>query len=285
MESEQEAAMNESIALCTGQYGTPGDARRPLSAVDKAMALLSALIVDGRPMSLAELTRRTSLPKTTVHRLIGVLRAHNVVDRQEETYVPGGLLAEVSGSADGQYLKLVARIAKPYLVDLYQTTGAMASLGILSGPEVRYVDRIFGHQSVRTPSFRSDRAPAYCTAMGKILLAQSHHPLSIIHGGRPLPGLTPATITAPADLTAELATVRRDGIAYSRGEYVNGVVCVAVLVTRESARRPAVGVAVGGRANDFDLSAARMQLPRAALTISRAIREATARFTHFGAAA
>jgi IclR family transcriptional regulator, acetate operon repressor len=275
--------MNESGTACVGEQSSLGNDQRPPSAVDKAMALLSTLISDGRPMSLAELTRRTGLPKTTVHRLIGVLRAHNVVDRHEEAYVPGELLAEVSGAADGRYLRLLGRVAKPFLVDLYQSTGAIASLGVLSGDEVRYVDRVFSHQSVRTPSFRSDRAPAHCTAIGKILLAQSHHSSRVIHEGQPLPALTQATITAPADLMAELAKVRREGIAYSSAEYVNGVVCVAVLVARESARRPAVAVSVGGRVNDFDLAAARMQLPRTALALSQAIREATARVAPVGA--
>jgi DNA-binding IclR family transcriptional regulator len=272
--------MNESGTASVAENAAH---HRPPSAVDKAMAVLSTLISDGRPMSLAELTRRTGLPKTTVHRLIGVLRAHNVVDRREETYVPGELLAEAGGASDGRYLRLLGRIAKPYLVDLYQTTGAVASLGVLGGDEVRYVDRVFSHQSVRTPSFRSDRAPAHCTAIGKILLAQSHRGFPFVDGGLRLPALTPATITAPADLMADLANVRRDGIAYSRGEYVDGVVCAAVLVAREGDRRPAVAVSISGRARDINLSAARTQLPRTALAVSQAIREATARIPHLGA--
>jgi hypothetical protein len=111
------------------------------------------------------------------------------------------------------------------------------------------------------------------------------------HHGARAAGMRPVLVTNAGypgasvlrdDPDTQLATVRRDGIAYSRGEYVNGVICVAVLVARESARRPAVAVSVSGRANDFDLSAARAQLPRTALAISGAIREATARVPHLG---
>jgi IclR family transcriptional regulator, acetate operon repressor len=270
--------LNSMVVLGAHGYETPGEQdRSSLGAVDKAMTLLSALIVDGRPMGLAELTRRTGLAKSTAHRLIGILRSHDMIDRHDEAYVPGERLAGIGRPAGDEFLKVLGRAARPYLVELYQATGATTSLGVLNGTEVRYVDRIYGHRSVRTPSHRSDRAPAHCTAIGKILLAYSQESSRLIRDHQPLAAMTPATITAPPTLWAELDVVRRQGIAYSRAEYVDGVVCVAVLVSRATASRPPVAIALSGRIGELDLAAARARLPRTAFSLSTAIRQATAR--------
>jgi IclR family acetate operon transcriptional repressor len=55
---------NSAASAILGPVASSGP--RPLGAVDKAMAALHALIMDGRPMRLAELTRRTGLAKPTV---------------------------------------------------------------------------------------------------------------------------------------------------------------------------------------------------------------------------
>jgi DNA-binding IclR family transcriptional regulator len=276
--SPQEDVLNKVFMLGANGYETQGEQdRSSLGAVDKAMTLLSALIVDGRPMGLAELTRRTGLAKSTAHRLIGILRAHDMIDRHDEAYVPGERLAGIGRPEGGERLKVLGRAARPYLVELYQATGATASLGVLNGTEVRYIDWVYDRRSVRTPSHRSDRAPTHCTAIGKVLLAFSQNSPRLIRDRQPLAAITPATITTPAALWAELDEVRRHGIAYSRSEYVDGVVCVAALVARADARRPPVAIAVSGRIGELDLAAARARLPRTAFGLSTAIRQATTR--------
>ena len=160
-----------SIPTGGGAATEPGD-RSPRGAVDKALAVLSALIAADRPMRLTEVARQTGLAKSTVHRLIGILLAHQMIDQDGERYIPGWRLIEVRGWVGGEYLAAVGRAAKPHLVDLYEATGVTSSLAVLVGAEVQYLDRIYGQRSVRTPSYRSDRAPAHCTAIGKILLAR-----------------------------------------------------------------------------------------------------------------
>lgn len=251
----------------------PGD-RSPPGAVDKAMTVLSELIVNNRPMRLAELTRRTGLPKSTVHRLVGILRAYDMVDQRDEAYVPGARLAQVRVPTSDAYLKLVGRLAKPYLVDLYDATGASTSLGVLGGKEVRYVERVYGHRSIRTPSYESERAPAHCTATGKILLASSTDTLTVRQEGQALAAMTRSTITVPTALWAELREIRRTGIAYSREEYVSGVVCAAVLVMRGTARLPPAAIAISGKASGLDLAAVSPQLLRAAFALATSIRQA-----------
>ncbi len=256
--------------------------RPSLGAVDKALVVLAEVISGDGPIGLAELTRRTGLAKATVHRLIGILQAHEMIDQHDRKYLPGHWLADVGRPTDGMFLSLLRRLSTPHLVELYQSTGETVSLGVLAGGEVHYLQRICGHRSVRTPSYSCDRAPAYRTAIGKVLLAHNPivpYPVCDDHGS---PAATPTTITSPAALSAELCQVRRNGIAYNREEYISGVVCVAAPVPAGQGQRPPVGIAVSGKAGQLDVAKASEQLRRAAFTLSMAIRRATTQTARVG---
>src|SRR4051812_49052673 len=99
--SYRRAELNDVATLGALEPQASGAAGRSApGAVDKARAVLWVLTAKGRPMRFAELPRQTGLPKSTVHRLIGILRAHNMIDQRDEAYVPGRRLAEVSQPAD-----------------------------------------------------------------------------------------------------------------------------------------------------------------------------------------
>jgi DNA-binding IclR family transcriptional regulator len=249
--------------------------RPSLGAVEKAMMVLAEVIADGRPIGLAELTRRTGLAKPTVHRLIATLRAYRMIEQHDGKYLPGQRLAEFGQPTAGSYLGLLKRLATPHLVELYQATGQTVSLGVLAGDEVRYLQRICDYRSVRTPSHCCDRAPARRTAIGKALLAYQDVPPHI-RDDRSTPPVTPATITSPAALAAELHRVRRTGIAHNREEYVKGVVCVAAPVAVGRRAWPPVAIAVSGKTGQLDLPEASEHLRRTAHVLSTAIRRATA---------
>lgn len=248
------------------------DQRPVLGAVDKAMVVLNAIIADDKPMGLAELTRRTGLAKATVHRLLAILRTHKMIDQHHDRYVPSEQMTDAGGFAHGDYLGLLGRLATPYLVDLHRTTGETVSIGVLNCCEVRYIDRVYGHMSVRTPSHRTNRAPAHLTAIGRVLLADTwpEHDLRTGHHGASLSDTT-------TDLRTKLALVRRSGIAYNREEYVGGVVCVASLVLPGARSRPPAAICLSGRTRNLDLVGVSEQLRRVARALAVDVRRLTAR--------
>ena len=63
-------------------------------------------------------------------------------------------------------------------------------------------------------------------------------------GAEPRLSLTPRTITDADALRAELATVARDGIAYSREEMIEGIVAMGHAVL-DGTGRPCAGLSVG----------------------------------------
>jgi len=106
-------------------------------------------------------------------------------------------------------------------------------LAALDRHEVIYVERVEGtHPMVRLAGVRvGSRAPAHCTAVGKVLLAyrdSGEVRALVAHTG--LRALTRNTITTLEALEQELITVRAKGIAYDGQEVVPDVACVAAPV-------------------------------------------------------
>lgn len=79
---------------------------------------------------------------------------------------------------------------------------------------------------IRLPTRRGGRKPAYCTALGKALVAYDDDALQAVTAA-PMPRKTANTITAPDALWTELNRVRGEGVAFDRGEAYADLVCVA----------------------------------------------------------
>ncbi|HEX4816096.1 MAG TPA: helix-turn-helix domain-containing protein, partial [Nonomuraea sp.] len=139
-------------------------------SLERGIDILLALSAASRPVSLAQLCRVTRLPKSTAHRILGVLCARDLARRVGSGYVPGELLETMAGIVRAR-VPGTRRVVLPYLLYLYEATRQTVNLAVPSGLEARYVERLYGHNRVGSPSDRLDRAPLHCTATGKALLA------------------------------------------------------------------------------------------------------------------
>jgi len=142
-----------------------------VQVIDRALAILEVLADDGPALTLAELAGRIRLPKSTVLRLLNVLQQHRLVARDSRSgnYRLGLKLMELGTSAASQ-LDFVER-ARPHLNRLMATTGETVFLSVLDGTDALVVDRVESARTIRVPLSAGGRAPAYCTANGKALLA------------------------------------------------------------------------------------------------------------------
>ena len=112
------------------------------TVLGKAVAILRAFRVDDRLLPLAELVRRTGLPKPTVHRLAGELVRHRLLDKTEHGYRLAGGLFELGMRAATE--RTLLELAMPFLQDLYERTHETVHLGLREGTEVVYVAKIGG---------------------------------------------------------------------------------------------------------------------------------------------
>jgi DNA-binding IclR family transcriptional regulator len=223
------------------------------STVEKATTILAELAAAARPLTLSQLTRRTGFAKTTTHRLLRELLADGLVRRNETCYRLNSGVSWLAAPIDERIYRLrrMRSVLLPHLIDLYEKTRQTVNLATLHSDEVIYVERIYGHNRVRSRSDGTDRAPAHLTAAGKLLLAYQPYPHRD-HPAESAPrrGTTRSTETEQ-DLEVELSGIRREGVAFSFGDLTPGVHCVAAPV-RDRTGRPIAAVALAGLAREVD---------------------------------
>lgn len=205
-------------------------ARDERAAVEKAVTLLTCFGGQaGSGIGVSELARRAELSKSTAYRLLVVLERNGVVEKVERKYRLGQRLHELGRDAYVAEHDWLRDSLTPYLVDLYESTHETVHLAALHGTDVVYLSKLYGHRQVRSPSRIGGRIPAYCTAVGKALLAHDPAALERVLAGELRP-LTPTTITDPERLMDEIARIRSEGVAYDDEESTPGLSCVAVPV-------------------------------------------------------
>ncbi|MGC0416893.1 IclR family transcriptional regulator [Embleya sp. AB8] len=245
------------------------------TAVDKALVLLKSLAEHDHEIGVSELARRTGLTKSTAFRLLGILQRNDIVERVGSDYRLGAQLFDIGTRVYGPTSLMLRERLLPYLADLYEMTHETVHLAVLHDTEIVYVNKIHGHRAARSPSRIGARLPAYCTGVGKALLAFDHDAAeaAIAQG---LPTRTEYTVTDGARLRDELRRIRRDGIAYDRQEVGLGLACVAVPIMG-STGRPVAALSVAGASPRFDAARFAPALRRVAYEASRAMSAAQSR--------
>jgi IclR family KDG regulon transcriptional repressor len=102
-------------------------------------------------------------------------------------------------------------------------------LGVLDGDGVIIVEKVECNQPVRVDTYVGQRAPAHCSALGKIILAFAS--AETIDAAWQPQRHTRNTVMERAAFDKELAKVRRQGYAINRGEWRDGVCAVAIPLT------------------------------------------------------
>ena len=188
-------------------------ARAP-SVVDRVLDVLAAFTPDRPAMTLSELSRRTGLPLSTTHRIVGELARRGALERQDDGQYRVGLwLWEVAAlSPRGMVLR---DAAMPFLEDLYEATHENVQLAVLDVPDVVYVERISGRNAVSIVSRPGGRLAAHATGVGLVMLAHAAAEVQEEVLSAPLRRYTEKTITSAGQLRRVLADVRRDGYVIS----------------------------------------------------------------------
>jgi len=226
----------------------PSTPPRNDTVLGKAVAILRAFRPNDSVLPLAELVRRTGLPKATVHRVAGDLVEHRLLDRSETGYRLSGGLFELGMRASAE--RTLLELSMPFLQDLYERTHETVHLGVREGHEVVYVAKIGGHRQAASPSRAGGRMPTHCTAIGKVLLAYATDELRAEVLSGPLERRTPHTVVAPGLLARQLDRVLETGVAFEREESALGLLCVAAPVIGEEGGVPAA-ISVTGPVGRF----------------------------------
>ena len=242
------------------------------TVLGKALLVLQAFTAEDHGLILAELVRRTGLPKTTVHRVVGDLLGARLLTQVDGAYHLGGRLFELGMLASLE--RTLMEVATPFLEDLYERTHETVHLGVREEGEVVYVAKVTGHRHGQSPTRIGGRMPVHSTAIGKALLAYADESVRAEVLGRPLTRLTARTLTAPGRLRQQLDAIVETGVAYEYEESAVGIVCAAAPIL-DAADRPVAAVSVAGPPTRFrpDAVAGAVKAAAAGIAATLARRE------------
>ncbi len=206
---------------------------RTVPAVARALDILE-LFLDGTDnLSAPEIMARTSLPRTTVHELVTTLtqRSYLATVPERAHRYRLGVRAFQLGSAYAERIDL-AREGQHIAREVAEACDETVHLAVLDGAGVVYIAKVDSTHSVRMVSAVGRRLPAHCTAVGKMLLSglPAEAFTALFPPDRPLPAMTPGSITSVRQLERELAEIRLRGTAAESCESNPDVACVAAPV-------------------------------------------------------
>jgi DNA-binding IclR family transcriptional regulator len=212
----------------------------PSAVIDRISLVLDAFEGPGR-LTLAQIVRRTGLPRSSAHRMLERLVQLRWLRRSGRDYELGMRLVELGSLAVHQ--DRLVRAAIPLLSQLHCATGLVVHLAVLDGPDIVYLEKIGDRMMSAIPSRVGGRQPAHCTAAGKAILAYCDDDAAVDLQARK----TKYSISSSTQFALELAKVRAHGIAFDREESLPGFGCVAAPIG--SPGEPAAAVSVCGPMN------------------------------------
>jgi IclR family transcriptional regulator, pca regulon regulatory protein len=219
-------------------------------SLERGLLILSSFSDANAVLGVADLARAVGLNKSTTYRYVATLARLGYLQQDPETkkYSLGPKVVDLGFAAINSME--ITRIAAPYLQTLSDETGYTVSMAVLDGADIVYVDR---RRSGRATSFAmalnlhvGSRLPAYCTSMGKVLLAyREPGALRALLDRTDLARRGPKTITNREQLTVALGRIRHTGLAVNDEELAAGLRSVAAPVRdRTGEVMAAVNIAV-----------------------------------------
>jgi DNA-binding IclR family transcriptional regulator len=249
--------------------------RRPVHGepvLDRAFRVLGAFGPAHRSLSLTSLSARAGLPKPTTLRLARKLAEWGALERTADgSYVIGLRLLEIASLAPrGHGLRATAL---PYLEDLHQATGQHVLLAVRDGHEAILIERLSAHGAGRVLYRVGGRMPLHSTGVGLVLLAHAPPPVQdeILAGDLTL---EPEHITLSGrDLRAQLAAIRRDGVAVASRRHPEPMTSVACPIT-DQWHATVAALSVVTRSGRLEPAAVRPAVVAVARAVSRAVSAA-----------
>jgi IclR family transcriptional regulator, pca regulon regulatory protein len=208
-------------------------------SLERGLAVLSSFNSDRPLIGVSDLSRELDLSRSTAHRYIATLARLGYLqqDPDSKRYRLGPRVLDLGFSAINSMD--VRDIAAPHLRKLSDETQRTVNLAILDGADVVYIERCRtaqpGQSEIDLNLHVGSRLPAYCTAMGKAILAfVPEERLKQLMTQIDFAPRGPNTLTDPGAFRAELDKIRESGIAVNDEELAYGLRSIAAPIHSSS---------------------------------------------------
>jgi len=205
--------------------------------VGKALEVLDQVAAFGRPVRFGEILAGSDFPKPTLYRFVQTLTNQQMLayDPERQTYSPGLRLVRLAHAAWDQ--STLAPVARPHLDGLSKAVGETVHLAQLDHAQVLYIDKRNANNPVQMYSQAGKVGPAYCTGVGKVMLAfLDEDAVEAVIEQQSFHIFTEHTLKTAEDLRAELSDIRQNGYGFDREEHEPGIICVAMPILTSAGR-------------------------------------------------
>lgn len=204
------------------------------SVTGRAFAVLNTFSAKHRRQSLSDISRRSGLPLTTTHRLVGDLVQESALVRGIDGDYEIGRSIWALGTLASVHAEL-RELALPYMGDVYGLGNDAVQLAVIDGLRCLIVDRIAGSRTMKVRSKPGSRLPLHATGVGKVLVAYGSQDLqsAVINT---LDAYTEQTVTDASELKGQLQEIKLRGFAITYAELIEGATSVAVPVRGKAGR-------------------------------------------------
>ena len=213
-----------------------------IQVLARAAGILRVLRDRPGGVTQAEIGEQLGLARSTVSRILIALEAEGFVAAlgpRGPYRLGAGIMSMAAAARRERFAAL-----RPALESLSRELHETVDLSVLESDRALFIDQVVASRRLRAVSAVGDSFPLHSCANGKAMLAAMPEAdrERIITG--PLQRFTGHTLTEPAALRAELATVRESGVAIDREEQSDGVCAIGAVVSAGSAGLIAVSVPI-----------------------------------------
>ena len=207
-------------------------------SLERGLAILGCFTPKRPVLGIADIADDLGMSRSTTHRYVITLVALGYLEQGASRKYRLGLRVTDLGMSALNSTGLREH-AHPYLEELRQRTSYTVNLAVLEGTDILYVDRVRsfrrGQSKIDLDLHTGSRLPAYCTSMGKLLLANLPEPeqreliatLKVSKRG-------PNTITSKKALREELEEIAVARFAASNQEFAADLLAIAAPVRNEA---------------------------------------------------
>jgi IclR family transcriptional regulator, pca regulon regulatory protein len=207
-------------------------------SLERGLAILECFTPDDPVLGIADIADRLGMSRSTTHRYVTTLVALGYLEQGARRKYRLGLRVTDLGMSALNATGLREQ-AHADLAELSHRAGYTTCLATLDGEEIVYIDRVQGFRrraTVAGPELAAgSRLPAYCTALGKILLAYlPEQERRGLLANLDLKRQGPNTITSKSALGEELEQISEEGFAVEDQELADGRIAIGAPVLNEA---------------------------------------------------
>lgn len=212
-----------------GQMATIKKKYYQITSLEKGIKVLE-LLADQKALTVTEVAAGLGAHRATAHRFLATLRDLRYVEKNDHNkYELTFRILEMGEKVARRFE--IRQEARKFMQELSSTYKETVNLGLWDGTQILNLDKIDSREILRIDAPLGSKTPAYCTALGKAILANlTREEFNDYMKRIRLVSHGPNTIVSKKKLRMELEKTRKRGYAVDNEELVKGLRCVAAPV-------------------------------------------------------